>query len=206
LEFFAEAVALAREYQFLIGHDAPYTEITYDGYTAPSLLQIPGAREVSVEFNSISKTYNMGGWRVGVAVGNPEALAALNTLKTNVDAGTFQPVMDAAAVALTGDQSWLVERNAINRERRDIVLAAVRAAGMTADTPAGAIYVWARLPARSRFVSETDYATALLETEGVTVTPGPIFGASGKGYVRLSLGTPTARLKEAMERVVRFGV
>ncbi len=206
LELFAEAVALAREYQFLIGHDAPYTEITYDGYTAPSLLQIPGAREVCVEFNSMSKTYNMGGWRVGVAVGNPEALAALNTLKTNVDAGTFQPVMDAAAVALTGDQSWLAGRNAIYRERRDIVLAAVRATGLAADTPAGAIYVWARLPGRSRFASETDYATALLETEGVTVTPGPIFGAAGKGYVRLSLGTPTDRLKEAMERVVRFGV
>lgn len=205
-EFFAEAVALARECQFLIGHDAPYTEITYDGYTAPSLLQIPGAREVGVEFNSMSKTYNMGGWRVGVAVGNPEALAALNTLKTNVDAGTFQPVMDAAAVALTGDQGWLAERNAVYRDRRDIVLAAVRASGMAADTPAGAIYVWAGLPARSRFASETDYAAALLETEGVTVTPGPIFGAAGTSYVRLSLGTPTDRLKEAMERVVRFGV
>ncbi len=114
--------------------------------------------------------------------------------------------MDAASLALTTDQSWIIERNNTYRERRDIVLAAVRAAGMAAEVPAGAIYVWARLPAHSRFASETDYATALLETEGVTVTPGPIFGAAGTGYVRLSLGTPTDRLKEAMGRVVRFGV
>ncbi len=202
LEFFAVAVALARQYNFLIGHDAPYVEITYDSYRAPSILQIPNAKDVCVEFNTMSKTYNMSGWRAGVACGNADALNALNTMKSNVDAGSFQPVMDAAAAAaLTGDQSWLVERNEQYRQRRNIVVEALRSAGMQVESPSGAIYVWAKLPAG---ISETDYADALLEKAHVSVTPGTVFGPSGKGYIRLSLCTPTARVREAMERVMRW--
>lgn len=202
LEFFAEVVRLAHEFGFLIGHDTPYTEITYDGYRAPSLLQIPHAKEVCVELNSVSKAYNMSGWRVGVAGGNSEAIRALGTLKSNIDTSSFQPILDAAASALTGDQSWLTERNGIYRERRDLVLEAVRAAGMTAETPAAAMYVWARLP---HGASDENYAAALLEQTGVSVTPGSVFGPSGKGYIRFSLGTPTERVREAMERLVGWG-
>ncbi len=202
LEFFAEAIALAREHGILIAHDAPYTEITYDGYTAPSILQLPGAREVAVEFNSLSKAYNMAGWRVGVAAGNPDALNALNTWKSNVDAGGFQPVLDAAAAALTGDGAWLAERNEHYRWRRDIVVEALRAAGLILETPKAAIYVWAQLPPG---IDDRQYAAELLTAAGVSVTPGTVFGPSGAGYIRLSLGTPTERVKEAMERVRRFG-
>lgn len=201
LEFFAEVIALAREHGFLVGHDAPYMEIVYDDYRAPSILQLPGAKEVCVEFNSMSKTYNMGGWRVGVAVGNPDAIRALNTYKSNVDAGSFQPALDASAAALTGDQAWLAERNGHYRQRRDIVVNALRAAGMKAGTPKAAIYVWAQLPDG---LDERKYADDLLEKAGVSVTPGTVFGPSGKGFIRISLGTPTERVKEAMERVRGF--
>ena len=202
LEFFAEAVALARHYNFLIGHDAPYMEITFDGYRAPSILQLPGAKDVCVEMNTMSKTFNMSGWRAGAAAGNAEVLNALNTMKSNVDAGSFQPVMDAAADALTGDPSWLIERNEQYHQRRDIVVDALRAAGMQVESPSGAIYVWAKLPAG---ISETDYADALLEKAHVSVTPGTVFGPSGKGYIRLSLCTPTERVREAMGRVIEYG-
>lgn len=203
LEFFAEAVALAREHHFLIAHDAPYTEVAFDGYRPPSILQVPGAKEVCIEFNSVSKAYNMGGWRMGVACGNAPAVLALHTLKSNIDSGAFQPVMEAAAEALTGDQTWLAERNEQYRVRRDIVVSALNAVRMYAPTPAAAIYVWARLPEGR---SDVDYADELLTRAGVSVTPGRVFGSAGEGYIRLSLGTPTARVQEAMERIRRLGI
>ncbi|MBI3361324.1 MAG: aminotransferase class I/II-fold pyridoxal phosphate-dependent enzyme, partial [Chloroflexi bacterium] len=128
-EFFAEAVAFARRHDILLCHDAPYAEIGYDGYRPISLLQVPGAKDVAVEFNSLSKAYNMGGWRLGMAAGNAEAIKAIHTLKSNIDSATFLPIYDAGVAALTGDQSWLVERNAIYRERRDLVVEGLRAAG-----------------------------------------------------------------------------
>jgi len=201
IEFFAEAVAFARKYNFLIAHDAPYTEITFDGYAAPSILQVPQAKDVCVEFSSCSKTYNMGGWRLGVMCGNAQAVKTLGTLKSNIDSGHFKPLMDAASLALTADQSWLVERNNTYRERRDIVVNALREAGMKADVPAAAIYVWAKLPDG---VDDKTYAADLLETVHVSVTPGTVFGPAGKGYIRISLGTPSARVREAMGRVARF--
>jgi LL-diaminopimelate aminotransferase len=151
----------------------------------------------------MSKTYNMGGWRVGVACGNPVAIEALATLKTNVDAGSFQPILDASAAALTGDQAWLAERNASYRQRRDIAVEALREIGMRVNTPAAAIYVWARLPDGT---DDKEYAASLLDAVGVSVTPGAVFGPGGAGYVRLSLGTPTERVREAMERVRGYGV
>jgi len=202
-EFFAEVIALAHAHHFIVAHDAPYTEITFDGYRAPSLLQLPGAKDVGVEFHSLSKTYNMAGWRVGVAAGNPEVLRALGRLKGHIDTGTFRPIMDAAAAALTGDQSWTIERNEIYRERRDVVVAALRAAGFQADTPVAAIYVWARLP---EGVDDRAYAAGLLEATGVSVTPGSVLGPSGAGYFRIALCLPTERLREAMQRVERWGV
>jgi LL-diaminopimelate aminotransferase len=197
LDFLAQAVALAREHGFLLAHDAPYTEIAYDGYVPPSVLQVPGAKEVAVEFHSLSKTANMAGWRVGVMAGNPEVVRTLSGLQANIDSGQFQPVLEAATAALTGDQSWMQARNAHYRERRDLVVAGVRAVGLHADTPAAAIYVWVKLPAGT---DDVEYAQALLEGAQVTTTPGSIFGPSGRGYLRVSLGTATARVREAMER------
>ncbi len=197
LEFFARAVDFARAHGILLAHDAPYTEITYDGYRAPSVLQIPGAKDVAVEFHSLSKTANMGGWRSGVVCGNADVIRSLASLQSNIDSGSFWPILDAAAVALTGDRSWQISRNEIYRERRDLVVAGARAAGLTAAVPAAAIYVWARLPDG---VDDNVYADNLLNGAAVTVTPGSFFGPSGRGYVRLSLGTATDRIREAMAR------
>jgi LL-diaminopimelate aminotransferase len=201
-EFFIQAIEFARMHGLLLAHDAPYTEITFDGYQAPSLLQFPGAKDVAVEFHSLSKTYNMAGWRVGVVVGNAEVVETLGKLKGNIDTSIFQPIMDAAALALTGDQSWLAGRNRTYRQRRDAVVAAVRAAGLRTETPLAAIYVWAQLPPG---MDDHRYAADLLEATGVSVTPGSVFGPSGAGYIRIALCLPEARLREAMARVVHFG-
>ncbi|MCC7359048.1 MAG: aminotransferase class I/II-fold pyridoxal phosphate-dependent enzyme [Anaerolineales bacterium] len=197
LELFAQAVALARQYGFLLAHDAPYTEITFDGYQAPSVMQIPGAKDVAVEFHSLSKTANMAGWRVAVLVGNPSVLRIMQTLQSNAEGGHFLPILAAAEAALVGDHDWMAQRNEVYRERRDLVVSAVRAAGLYTETPQAALYVWVHLP---RGVDDTAYAEELLEATGVSVTPGLIFGEAGRGFVRLSLGTATPRVREAMAR------
>jgi LL-diaminopimelate aminotransferase len=201
LEFFASAIRLARQYGFLIAHDAPYTEITYDGYRPPSLLQVPGAKDVAVEFHSLSKSANMGGWRVGVVCGNANVVETLSALQSNMDSGSFRPVLDAATVALTGDRAWQAERNEAYRQRRDIVVAGVRTAGLKAEIPPAAIYVWARLPDGE---SDQAYAAELLSATGIAVTPGSVFGPSGRGFVRVSLCAPIDRTREAMERWQRW--
>jgi len=202
LEFFELAVAFARANDLLLVHDNPYCDVCFDGYVAPSLLQVPGAKQTAIEFNSLSKSHNMGGWRVGMAVGNPEAIAALSRLKTNIDSGIFRAIQDAATEALTGDQEWLSERNDVYARRRDIVLKALPAAGMSAQTPRGTIYVWAKIP--SGYTS-ADFCNWLLEKAAVSITPGPAFGKQGEGYVRISLGQKTERIVEAMERLKNLG-
>ena len=201
LEFLAEAVAFARKHDLLICHDAPYCDLTYDGYVAPSILQVEGAREVAVEFNSLSKLYNMAGWRVGMAVGNRQAVEALGRVKTNVDSGIFRAIQDAAVEALTGDQSWLLERNAVYQERRDIILAGLAAVGIHARKPEAGLYVWAPVPAG---YTSADFATRLLEEVGISITPGTVFGVQGEGYMRISLGAATERIRQAMERLAAF--
>jgi LL-diaminopimelate aminotransferase len=198
LEFLAEAVAFAREHDLLICHDAPYCDLTYDGYVAPSILQVEGAREVAVEFNSLSKLYNMAGWRVGIAVGNRQALEALTRVKTNVDSGIFRAIQDAAVEALTGDQDWLPGRNAIYQERRDIILAGLAAVGIRARRPEAGLYVWAPVP--EGYTSDV-FTTRLLEEKGVSITPGTVFGAHGEGYARISLGADLDHIHEAMDRL-----
>jgi len=196
--FFTELIDFAQAHQILVCHDAPYLHVTYDGYRAPSLLQVPGAREVTVEFNSLSKTYNMAGWRLGMACGHAPAIAALHSLKSNLDSSNFMVVQDAGIAALTGDQSWFAERNTVYQERRDIVLNGLSQAGMTAFTPQAAMYVWARIPQGRQ---SGEFAGALLEEAGVSVTPGSFFGECGEGYFRISLSTPTPSVKEAMKRI-----
>lgn len=201
LEFFERAVAFARRYDVLICHDNPYCDIVFDGYTAPSLLQVPGAMELALEFNSLSKTYNMAGWRVGMAVGNATAVEALARTKTNIDSGIFRPIQDAAGVALTGDQSWLAGRNEIYRERRDLILATLEEIGIQADKAIASLYIWAQVP---QGYSSAEFARTLLEDAGISIAAGSAFGAHGEGYVRISLGMSTERIREAMERLRRL--
>ena len=146
LEFFAEAVAFARQHDLLVCHDAAYSQVSFDGFQPPSLLQAPGAKEVAVEFNTLSKSHNMAGWRVGAAVGQPEVLRALYNLKTNADSGHFLPVLAAATAAMTGDQTWLQERNLVYQERRDRVMQALRELSWQAATPRASLYVWFHVP------------------------------------------------------------
>ncbi len=201
LPFFTRAVEFARRHNILLCHDVPYCDVTYDGYVAPSLLQVDGASEVAVEFNSLSKTYNMAGWRVGMAVGNAAALSALAQVKSNVDSGIFRPLQEAAIRALSADPAWIAARNEIYRERMEVILEALRAVGMEAARPRATLYAWARVP--SGWESEP-FALALLEQTGVAFAPGPFFGPSGEGYVRISVTAPTERVQEAMVRLQRI--
>lgn len=196
-EFFMEAVDFARQYGLLLAHDAPYTDVCFDGYHAPSILEIPGAMDVCVEFNSLSKTYNMAGWRLGMVAGNPNVIRYLSTYKSQVDSSHFQPMLAAGIRAMTGDQSWLEARNAIYQQRRDMVLAAMRESGLYAPTPPAAIYVWVRLP---KGQSSIEFCNRLLEETGVSTTPGIVYGEYGEGYLRISLGSPTEKIRIAMER------
>lgn len=197
LSFLERAVAFAREHGLLLAYDNPYCDVTWDGYIAPSVLQVPGAMEVAVEFNSFSKAYNMAGWRIGMVVGNPEAVAALARLKTNADTGIFQPIQDAAVVALETDDEWLARRNEVYKERRQVVTTALDRIGLSYTPSSATLYVWVRLPEGTVSV---DFASRLLEATGVSVSPGSAFGPHGEGYARITLGHPAERLAEAMVR------
>lgn len=202
LSFFEKAIAFAKKYEIVIAHDAPYVDVCFDGYRAPSILELPDAIDVTVEFNSLSKTYNMAGWRLGMAVGNPDIINYLSTYKSQMDTSHFAPIFDAGITALTGDQCWLNERNHIYKERRDIVLNGLREAGFPVETPPAAIYVWAQLPAGE--TNSMDFCTRMLEETGVSTTPGIVYGNFGEGYLRISLGTKTNRIQEAMDRIVKW--
>jgi LL-diaminopimelate aminotransferase len=202
LSFLEKVVTYAQKYGWIIAHDAPYSDVCFGDYHAPSILQIPGAKQFTVEFNSLSKAYNMAGWRLGMAVGNPQILSYLNIYKSQMDSSTFNPLMAAGVKALTGDQTWIVARNKIYQERRDIVVRCLREGGFTVNTPPAAIYVWAQLPDGEK--SSTDYCLSLLNETGVSTTPGIVYGNYGEGYLRISLGTDTKRIKEAMDRMATW--
>lgn len=198
LQFFTQAVELARQHGFLLCHDAAYMQVAFDGEQPSSVLQAPGAKDVAVEFNTLSKSHNMAGWRTGALLGNAEAVRALYTLKTNADSSHFLPVFEASTAALTGDQSWLVERNEIYRQRRDVVLAGLRRLGLTVRTPRASLYVWSPVPAGW---SSASFVTAALEQAGVSLTPGTVFGPGGEGFVRISITAPLERIQQAMDRL-----
>ncbi len=196
-EFFATVVEFAARHGIIVAHDNAYAEIYYDE-PPPSFLAAPGARELGIEFHSLSKTYNMTGWRVGFAVGNAELIAGLGKVKTNVDSGVFQAVQEAGIAALTGDQSIVGSMRTLYRERRDLLLAALQSLGLEAQPVRGTFYVWVRVP---RGFTSASLTAKLLQEIGVVVTPGNGFGASGEGYIRFSLTVATARLAEAVERL-----
>jgi LL-diaminopimelate aminotransferase len=197
-EFLSAAIAFARQHDILICHDAAYALVTFDGYRAPSILQFPGAMETAVEFNSLSKSHNMAGWRVGAALGNPTALKTLFTLKTQADSSHFLPVLEAATVAMTGDQAWLAERNQVYRQRRDLVIDCLHSMGLMAEVPKAAIYVWCPVPAGQ---TSDGFAERVLDELAISLTPGTVFGQYGEGFVRISLTAPIEALAEAMHKL-----
>jgi LL-diaminopimelate aminotransferase len=201
LDFFERAIDFARKHDVILCHDAAYCQVTFDGYRAPSPLQIEGARAVTVEFNSLSKSHNMAGWRVGVVVGGEELVASVRKLRPNVYSGQFKPITDAATAALNGDQSWLDERNEIYRRRRDMILESLNALGVEPAVPQAALYVWMPIP---EGWTADDFTSALLQATGVSLTPGTVFGESGEGYARISLGAASERIEEGMGRFTEW--
>jgi len=201
---FERVVAFAREHDILVVHDNAYSETTYDGYVAPSFLATPGAKDVGVEVFSLSKGYNMTGWRCAFIAGNAEAIAQYWRLKSNVDSGLFEAVQLAGVAAL--DPSVDAEVKAMNevyKRRRDLVCDALRAAGVEVTVPKGTIYVWAPVP--DGYESAAAYCEHVLEEAGVVISPGGAYGASGEGFFRISLTTPDERLLEAVERIKQLG-
>ncbi len=199
--FFAEVVAFAREHEILVVHDNAYSETTYDGYVAPSFLATPGAKEVGVEVFSLSKGYNMTGWRVAAILGNPDAIQAYWRLKTNIDSGLFEALQLAGVAALQGPQEPLAEQNATYTRRRDLVVAALGAIGVDVTAPQGTIYIWAPVPEGH---TSTSFAETVLEEAAVVVSPGSMYGPSGEGFFRISLTAPDERIEEAVERMRKY--
>lgn len=197
-EFFERVVAFARKYDIAVCHDAPYTEVAFDGYRPVSFLEASGAMETGVEFHSLSKSYNMTGWRVGMVVGNAGIIDALRRVKSNLDSGIPQAIQQAAIEALTGPQDCVTEHNTIYKRRRDRVLQTLNQIGLKARPPSASLYIWARVPAG---YTSLEFATSLLEDAGVVVTPGIGYGKYGEGYIRLSLTVPDQRLEEALARL-----
>jgi len=197
-EFFERVVAFARKYDIAVCHDAPYTEVAFDGYRPVSFLEAHGAIETGVEFHSLSKSYNMTGWRVGMMVGNAGIIDALRRVKSNLDSGIPQAIQQAAIEALTGPQDCVTEHNTIYKRRRDRLLQTLNQIGLEARPPSASLYIWARVPAG---YTSLEFATSLLEDAGVVVTPGISYGKYGEGYIRLSLTVPDQRLEEALARL-----
>lgn len=197
-EFFEEAVRFAKEFDIALLHDACYTEVTYDGYVAPSIMQTEGARDVAMEFHSLSKTANMTGWRVGMAVGNADMINALMRVKSNIDSGLSQAVQEMGMEALNLSQDWIDQNNAIYRRRRDKVVATLNEIGIEAVAPKAGLYIWVKVP--GEFTS-AEFTEKLLEERNVVVTPGNGYGPAGEGYIRLSLTIPDELIEEGVSRL-----
>ena len=198
IDFFNEAVRFAKENDILICHDAPYTEVAFDGYFPPSFLQAEGARDVAIEFHSLSKTYNMTGWRIGMAVGNETAVNALFRIKSNLDSGIPQAIQYAAIDALLGEQKSIADRNKIYQKRRDILVEALNDIGLKVMIPKASFYIWAKVP---EGYTSVEFTTSLLDKANVAVTPGTGYGSAGEGYVRLSITLSDERLNEGIKRL-----
>jgi LL-diaminopimelate aminotransferase len=198
LNFFNQAVEFARRYNIVVCHDGPYTEVAFDGYRPVSFLQAEGAKDVGIEFHSFSKSYNMTGWRIGMAVGNAAIIGALKTLKSNIDSGIPQAIQYAAIEALNGPQECIEEHNALYQRRRDLVVEGLNKIGLKASAPKASLYIWAKVPDD---YTSAEFTTDLLEQVGVVVTPGNGYGRNGEGYVRLSLTIADANLLKGLSRL-----
>ena len=196
--FMQWAVDFAREHDLVVVNDNPYSEICFDGFRPPSIMAADGAKEVAVEFNSLSKPFNMTGWRIGMAVGAPHLIAAMSQVKENTDSGVFNAVQYAAIAALDGPQDGLERLRQLYQRRRDLTLDTLRAIGLNPDTPKATFYIWCPTP---NGMPSIDFAAEVLDRAGVVVTPGIGYGSQGEGFFRISLTVPDARLEEAMQRL-----
>jgi LL-diaminopimelate aminotransferase len=196
--FFERVLDFAREYDLMVCHDAAYTEMAFDGYRPMSFLEIPGARDVGIEFHSLSKTYNMTGWRLGFAVGNAQMVSGLGQVKSNIDSGAFNAVQWAGIKALEADQSCVSEMQRIYQDRRDALIGGLRKIGLSPEPPKATFYVWCPIPARYK---SREFTTLLLREAGIVTTPGSGFGEPGEGYVRMALTVSKERIEEAVSRI-----
>lgn len=199
--FFEEVVAFAQRYQIIVCHDAAYSEIAFDGFQPLSFLEVEGAKEVGIEFHSLSKTFNMTGWRIGFAVGHSEIISGLGRVKTNIDSGLFQAIQEAGTEALNHLDSPLPEIINIYEKRRDVMVKGLQEMGLEVDRPKATFYLWIEVP---RGFTSSQFATLLLEKAGIVTTPGNGFGDAGEGYIRMALTVDEKRLKEAIERLKRI--
>ena len=201
IDFFNRVIKFAQQYDLAVCHDGPYSEVAFDDYQPVSFMQADGAREIGVEFHSLSKSYNMTGWRIGMVVGNAQMIEALKRLKSNLDSGIPQAIQYAAIEALTGAQDCIPEHNAIYQRRRDLVIETLNSIGLDAKPPKASLYIWAKVPEGYQSV---ELAAELLEEVGVVVTPGVGYGRSGEGYIRLSLTIPDAGLVKGLSRLSQW--
>ena len=201
LDFFKEAVEFCKEFDIALMHDACYTEVTYDDYVAPSLLQVPEAKDISIEFHSLSKTANMTGWRVGTAVGNPDMINALMRVKSNIDSGLSQAIQEMGIEALSLSKDWLNANNETYKKRRDKVVATLKEIGLDANAPKATLYIWTRVP---NGYTSASFTEKLLEEVNVVVTPGSGYGTAGEGFIRLSLTIPDEQIDEGLKRLSQF--
>ena len=201
LDFFNKVSRFAQQNDIAVCHDGPYSEVAFDGYQPVSFMQADGAKKIGVEFHSLSKSYNMTGWRIGMAVGNDKMINALMRIKSNLDSGIPQAIQHAAIEALTASQDCVQEHNVVYQKRRDLVVEVLNSIGLEAKTPKASLYVWAKVP---EGYTSAGFATDLLEKVGVVVTPGTGYGNSGEGYVRLSLTTPDAALAKGLSRLAEW--
>lgn len=202
--FYEELIAFAKEYDIIVLHDNAYSELVFDGKTCGSFLSFPGARDVGVEFNSLSKTYGLAGARVGFCLGNREVVGRLKTLKSNMDYGMFLPIQKAAVAAVTGDQSCVAETRAAYERRRDLLCDGFNRIGWRMERPEATMFVWAQIP--DGFENSLDFVKQLFEAAGVLVTPGSAFGPSGEGYVRMALVQDEEAIEAAVRAVDESGI
>jgi len=204
LDFYREVVAFARRHEVFVISDLAYAEIYFEGAPPPSILAVPGAKEIAVEFTSMSKTYSMAGWRIGFAAGNERLIAALARVKSYLDYGAFTPIQVAAVAALNGPQDCVDKLRALYRERRDVLLRGLAAAGWNVPAPAASMFVWAPIPERFRHLGSLEFSKLLLERAKVAVSPGVGFGEHGDGHVRIALVENTHRIRQACRAIRQF--
>ncbi len=200
-DFFLKVIDFANMYNVIVCHDAAYTELAYDGYKPISFLQVPGAKEVGIEFHSLSKTYNMTGWRLGFAVGNAEVISGLGQIKSNIDSGAFNAIQMAGITALDSSQECVEENCRIYQERRDILVEGLKNIGLEVEKPLATFYIWCEIPAN---YTSAEFASLLLKEAGIVVTPGNGFGEPGEGYIRMALTVDKGRLEEAVTRMKKL--
>lgn len=203
LDFYKDVVEFAHKHGLIVVSDAAYTEMAYDGYRPPSFLEVDGAREVGIEFHSLSKTYNMTGWRLGFAVGNAELVAGLGQVKSQIDSGAFDAVQMAGIEALTAEQACVHQMVELYQERRDVLVGGLQKPGLAVETPKATFYVWCPCP---QGLTSAEFTKRILNEAGIVTTPGNGFGAAGEGYVRFALTVDKTRLAEAVGRIQKLGL